>query len=68
MNKVTEIAINYLDFPAIRYGSPRYGNTPVGFDCSGFVQYTLNEAGIYIPERVIKELLRIFLKKDIKIF
>lgn len=42
--KVVRIAEDYLGTP-YRWG----GDNPGGFDCSGFVQYVLRQAGITVP-------------------
>jgi cell wall-associated NlpC family hydrolase len=38
------MALSYLGFPAIKYGSLSEGSTPEGFDCSGFVNFLLKQA------------------------
>ncbi|MFA6463604.1 MAG: NlpC/P60 family protein [Candidatus Paceibacterota bacterium] len=45
MNKETlaEIALKYLGAPSIRYCGPEHGKSPEGFDCSGFIDFCLNE-------------------------
>lgn len=48
-----EIANSLIDKPAIKYRSPEEGISPEdGFDCSGFVTYVLNKAGLHIPSFV----------------
>lgn len=46
---MVQIALRYEGFPSIKYTGSETGNTPEGFDCSGFIQFVLNEAGILIP-------------------
>ncbi|MFY9263193.1 MAG: hypothetical protein GX483_03115 [Actinomycetaceae bacterium] len=41
---IVNIARQYAGVPYV-YG----GNTPAGWDCSGFVQYVFAQAGIYLP-------------------
>lgn len=52
---LVEIAESYIGYPAMQYRpgehSPDIGNTTDAFDCSGFVQYCLLEAGVRIPLR-----------------
>lgn len=43
-NKIVEEAKKYLGVPYLWGGS-----TPNGFDCSGYVQYVLKQAGISVP-------------------
>jgi cell wall-associated NlpC family hydrolase len=38
------LALSYLGFPAVNYRGKSNGNTPAGFDCSGFVNFLLKEA------------------------
>lgn len=38
------MALKYLGYPAIRYKNTSIGNTILGFDCSGYVNFLLNEA------------------------
>ena len=49
MENWIEVGLQYLGFPSKLYASPDEGNTPYGFDCSGFVQYVLLEAKISLP-------------------
>lgn len=49
-NKVIEIANSLLGTPYL-YG----GNTPAGFDCSGFVRYVYAEAGLNIIRKSSKD-------------
>ena|SRR3989344_8431937 len=57
MNDIVETALKYLGAPG-RNGNG-LGNSPDGFDCSGFVQYVLNEAGVIIPSSPVSgEVLR----------
>jgi cell wall-associated NlpC family hydrolase len=47
-----DVARNMLGVP-YRYG----GNDPLGFDCSGLVQYTFNHAGVKVP-RTSRDIFR----------
>lgn len=38
-----EMALKYLDYPAVKYRDFNLGKTIVGFDCSGYVNFLLNE-------------------------
>ena len=46
MSRLVEIALKYIDYPSVSYTLPNVGNTPDGFDCSGFVQWVLKESKI----------------------
>lgn len=49
--KLLKIARSYIGVPYL-YG----GNTPKGFDCSGFVQYVYKEFGINIPRTTFDQI------------
>lgn len=49
MNRLVDIALGYEGFPAQRYRGPNTGQTPDGFDCSGYVQWVLLQSGICVP-------------------
>lgn len=49
--KLLKIARSYIGVPYL-YG----GNTPNGFDCSGFVQYVYKEFGINIPRTTYDQI------------
>lgn len=49
--KLLKIARSYIGTPYL-YG----GNTPKGFDCSGFVQYVYKEFGINIPRTTYDQI------------
>lgn len=49
--KLLKIARSYIGTPYL-YG----GNTPKGFDCSGFVQYVYKEFGINIPRTTFDQI------------
>ncbi len=49
MAQVVDIALRCLGFQAKKYQSINSGNSPPAFDCSGFVQWALTEAGIVVP-------------------
>ncbi len=42
------IGLKYLGYPSVPYEERNKGNSPEGFDCSGFVQWTLRESGITV--------------------
>jgi len=48
-DRIVKNAAQHIGVP-YQYG----GNTPVGFDCSGFTWYAMKQAGIDIP-RIVKE-------------
>lgn len=37
------LALSYLNFPAVNYSGHLSGMSPIGFDCSGFVNFLLKE-------------------------
>lgn len=43
-------AIKWLGAPSILYRGFKQGVSPEGFDCSGFVRFVLQEAGVELPE------------------
>jgi cell wall-associated NlpC family hydrolase len=47
---VLEVATRYVGVPYV-YG----GNTPAGFDCSGFTQYVFGQLGIDLPHQSEKQ-------------
>ncbi|MBI2148511.1 C40 family peptidase [Candidatus Woesearchaeota archaeon] len=49
MGLVVDVAMKYIGYPSMKYQSPNIGNNPSAFDCSGFIQWVLNETGIVIP-------------------
>lgn len=52
-DKVVEIARGLIGTPTQKYihGHPELGMSPEdGFNCSGFVTYVLNEAGLHVPQ------------------
>ncbi len=49
MSSLANIALKYEGFPTVKYRKRNTGNTPKGFDCSGFVQWVVLESGISIP-------------------
>ena len=45
-----EIALKYRGKTYIEYRGPNLGNEPLnGFDCSGYVQFVMKEAGVPLP-------------------
>jgi len=59
MSQIVEVALKYEGFPAVRYRGSSKGNTPEGFDCSGFVQFVLLESGLWLPRHPkTNELIR----------
>ncbi|MEK6967787.1 MAG: NlpC/P60 family protein [Nanoarchaeota archaeon] len=50
LEEIVDIAKSFLGAPSIHFpGYGNGGNMPDGFDCSGFVQYVLLEAGYNLP-------------------
>ena len=49
MDSLVEIASGWLGFPAVSYNGPDAGDSPTGFDCSGFVKYCLQQAAYFLP-------------------
>ncbi|WP_110112570.1 C40 family peptidase [Bacillus sp. CGMCC 1.16541] len=47
-DKIIPAAKKYMNIP-YRYG----GTAPTGFDCSGYIQYVYNEAGIKLPRTTV---------------
>ena len=51
--KMMETAVSLIGSPAMMYDGPEKGMSPKdGFDCSGFVTYVLQKAGIFVPHYV----------------
>lgn len=50
MKDIVEIALCYCGHPSVKYTFPDKGNTPDGFDCSGFVQWVLSDSGLLMRE------------------
>lgn len=70
MSKIVEIALKYEGYPSKVYTSPEEGNTPEGFDCSGYVQFVILASGISLPlskdnKRVIRHSYEFFDKLGI---
>ena len=49
MDSLVEIASSLLGFPAVSYNGPDAGDSPICFDCSGFVKYCLQQAAYVLP-------------------
>lgn len=50
LEDVVDIAKSLLGYPSIYFpGYENGGNAPEGFDCFGFVQYVLLQAGYHLP-------------------
>ena len=45
MSSIIKIAKKYIGSRSVKYTDPDSGNTLKGFDCSGFIQFVLKEAG-----------------------
>jgi len=41
--KLADLALQFLGYPAILYKNPDYGKDETGFDCSGFVHFLLKK-------------------------
>lgn len=52
------LALSYLNFPAVRYTDEQHGIDVTGFDCSGFVNFLLTQAGY--PHRVPRHANELF--------
>lgn len=50
-SRVVTLALRYQGAP-YQYG----GTSPSGFDCSGFIQYVMSEAGVAVPRTTYQQI------------